>query len=117
MSNRERTSVTKEAICDVCDGRGWGGFVGLFEYDPDEPYGWTLTAYDRRESQLKAGSRNRGHSPQRPRTLAGHVYHGGHVPIRLRCPGKGHRLATLETPDDVVRLLEGATGGRVRLTE
>ena len=108
----ERVSV--EAFCEVCERRGWGGYVGTFEYDPDQLFGWTFTT-NRRLSKLKAGNYVAGYTSQhRPRSVPGWIGHGGNGPLRLRCPS-GHRLRELDS-ESVMRLLDEASE-RVLLRE
>jgi hypothetical protein len=106
-----KTMETK-AFCDVCDSRGWDGYVGTFEYDPDQLSTWTFTT-NRRVSKLKAGKNVAGYISQpRLRSIPGRIRHGGDGPLRVRCPS-GHRLRELDS-ESVMRLLDDASE-RVRL--
>ena len=108
----ERVSV--EAFCVVCERRGWGGYVGTFEYDPNQLFTWMLTT-NQRVSKYKAGKNVAGYISQpRPRSVPGRIRHGDDGPLRLRCPS-GHRLRELDT-ESVMRLLDEA-GERVWLRE
>ena len=109
MVNSALNRVSVRAFCEVCERRGWAGYVGTFEYNPGEMSTWTFTT-NRRESKLRAGHLAIGDIASRPRSMPGFIHSG--VPLRLKCPS-GHRLRELDT-ESVVRLLDGASE-RVRL--
>ena len=91
-SSSERHQV--RAICDVCDSRGWGGYVGTFEYSPDESWAWWLVV-------PKGNGDNEFDRP----TQDGGMHFYFEAPLRLSC-SSGHRLRALDN-EAVMKFLEG----------